>query len=355
MNRYVFKALNTTRVFAIGAAWTIAMLAAATFIAIWPSSQENATLEAGPFNIEFDPGQAQPESQNLLTSELQKLVCSVTPYAGQDVAGESPSVSARGEMRGARPHILICECVPSEARSGICRERVLDVLTSHAPADINAAAWRTTYSHDISLSSMGVVENLTRTMLLIAAFSVLFLPMLWMHQWREDFSWVRSHPGTVLGCMVALFALASTSIIWFETTGAFFYNESPIDTGSSHGDGPGFRTMVAVTFLVIIATLLVSTGEELIFRGYLQTELPKYIGLPAAMILLNLFFGVIHTANSVVFFDEFTMLKSSWIWLHIAILGLGFSLVRHFTGSLVTVIIFHCVYNMFVFGARLAF
>lgn len=89
-------------------------------------------------------------------------------------------------------------------------------------------------------------------------------------------------------------------------------------------------SLLAIIFISICA----GVGEEALFRGGLQTLLGDYLPLPVAILVASALFALIHFAqpfNSVLIF----------------VIGCLFGVVYWATGSLLTVILAHTVYDIY--------
>ena len=91
---------------------------------------------------------------------------------------------------------------------------------------------------------------------------------------------------------------------------------------------PGWQ--IVVVFAVIVAPVL----EELFFRGFLYVALRHWWGRGAAMIVTSALFGLAH-------FEEGAL----GVIVPLAVLGLVFAHIMERTGSIVTCIVAHVVFN----------
>lgn len=95
-----------------------------------------------------------------------------------------------------------------------------------------------------------------------------------------------------------------------------------------------FRTATSpldIFGIIFLAVVVAPLGEELIFRGYLLPVLKRYVGRWPAILGTGLFFGVIH---------------GNWAAAAaLALLGILLALAYEHTGSLVTPITMHMVFN----------
>ena len=93
-------------------------------------------------------------------------------------------------------------------------------------------------------------------------------------------------------------------------------------------------SLAAIIFISICA----GVGEEVFFRGGLQTVLGDYVPLPFAIALASALFAIVHFAQP---------LNSALIF----VIGCLFGLVYWATGSLLTVIFAHMVYDIYALWA----
>ncbi|HUS07347.1 MAG TPA: type II CAAX endopeptidase family protein [Bryobacteraceae bacterium] len=90
---------------------------------------------------------------------------------------------------------------------------------------------------------------------------------------------------------------------------------------------------------IAIAVLAVTLGpvcEEVIFRGLLLPLLVRSAGAPAGIVLAALPFALLHGP------------QYGWVWQAVALVtlaGIGFGVVRHWTGSTAAAAITHAAYN----------
>ena len=95
------------------------------------------------------------------------------------------------------------------------------------------------------------------------------------------------------------------------------------------------QSSVPVWFGVLSYGILAPLGEETVFRGVVYGQFKKACGVPAAMVLSAILFGLFH-GNLVQF-------------VYAAVLGLGLALVREIYDSLLASMFFHMVANLFVY------
>ncbi|MCL4540348.1 MAG: CPBP family intramembrane metalloprotease [Bacteroidetes bacterium] len=100
-----------------------------------------------------------------------------------------------------------------------------------------------------------------------------------------------------------------------------------------------FNVFFLLTFLFVLAGALgAAVSEELVFRGYLLTNIVEGWGIIAAIIVTSLLFGFAHIFNP----------NFSWmIGLNLSLAGLLLAYGYFVTGSLWFPICFHLAWNMF--------
>ncbi len=113
---------------------------------------------------------------------------------------------------------------------------------------------------------------------------------------------------------------------------------------------PLVHTLLAVAWLVIGA----GVGEELFYRGYIQSRINEAFGRPfslwgiqfgAGLVVSSLLFGFLHTLNSVDYFHG----RFTFAWgFGVATVGVGliFGCLRESTGSVVAGIVAHSVLDV---------
>jgi len=92
---------------------------------------------------------------------------------------------------------------------------------------------------------------------------------------------------------------------------------------------------------IALISALAGIGEEMFFRGLLQTWLTDLIGLHVAVLLVAITFGLLHTIS-----------RSYAVYA--TILGLALGYLYHYTGSLPATILTHGVYDFvaILYGTR---
>ncbi len=91
------------------------------------------------------------------------------------------------------------------------------------------------------------------------------------------------------------------------------------------------ETLPNQILLFVTIAVLAPIAEEILFRGLLQTSLGRYLPWWAAIIISAILFGAVHGQPEAL--------------LPLAMLGAGFGLIYHLTGSLRTCIILHVINN----------
>jgi membrane protease YdiL (CAAX protease family) len=106
-----------------------------------------------------------------------------------------------------------------------------------------------------------------------------------------------------------------------------------------------FRTSLAAWLMTSFGVLIAPFVEELFFRGMLFPALARRTGVLLAMIVTAAGFAIIHA-------DQ---LGKNWA-LVLAIFGVGlaFTLIRYFSGSLAASVLSHMSYNGLIFALAFA-
>ena len=136
-------------------------------------------------------------------------------------------------------------------------------------------------------------------------------------------------PSTWLGA--AFVTVPMFCLLYLERRSRFFWLRELWEL-SGEVLGP---VVARVTFVeLVVVSLFAGIGEELLFRGFLQSWLGTY-GLLVALVVPNLLFGLLHWISSGYAVCTFCI-------------GLYFSCLLHFAGSvnLATLMIAHSLYDL---------
>ncbi len=93
---------------------------------------------------------------------------------------------------------------------------------------------------------------------------------------------------------------------------------------------------------LLVVALLAGVGEELLFRGLIQTALTTYVAPVAALVLASVVFGVLHWLTPA--YAVIASVLGAW---------LGFLFV--YTDNLLVPILMHTLYDFFAFVYYLRF
>lgn len=96
-----------------------------------------------------------------------------------------------------------------------------------------------------------------------------------------------------------------------------------------------------LVFMVVFGSLAAPIVEELLFRGFLQTALYRYLGRWKSIFVSSFFFAIVHL--------------NIYVFLQIFLLGILLSYVFDKTKSLVSTIAIHSVHNTATFALLLYF
>jgi hypothetical protein len=136
-------------------------------------------------------------------------------------------------------------------------------------------------------------------------------------------------------------------IMWQVVMAAFFYGTSYLISQASIGEPEFMKQMREILktqsfgglILMLMAIVVVAPiFEEMLFRGFMYTGIIKSRpGIFGTILITSTIWSMIH-------------LQYEWIWIAmIFFMGIIFSLARHTTGSIYTVIAMHAVNNLLSF------
>lgn len=93
---------------------------------------------------------------------------------------------------------------------------------------------------------------------------------------------------------------------------------------------------------ILLISLLAGISEETLFRGVMQAYASAYIGVPLAIVLVGVLFGVVHAV-------------SPSYAVYAALMGIYLGATYAFSGNLVVPIVLHAFYNFaaIVYGVRI--
>lgn len=180
-------------------------------------------------------------------------------------------------------------------------------------------------------------------LLLKTAELIMLLPLTWAFRrfidrrdfaslgFHRDWRWMRD---LLLG--LALGGVQIFAIFGLEWAGGWLSVELLA--------GPALARGLAAGGLAAVLFVLVAVGEELIFRGYLLTNLRDGSGPAVALLLSSVIFGLFHALN-----PNFNLLAL----LNIALAGAGLGYALLLTGNLWLPMAYHFSWNFFQ-GAVLA-
>lgn len=170
--------------------------------------------------------------------------------------------------------------------------------------------------------------------IVMAAAAILFIA-IGRRKW-ESYGFVWPHLSQACRWRLVLPALYAVSLVVFLAGHA---------GGSQNG---------ALVFLGLVSSTAI--GEELFFRGYMQSRLNEVFGLPGrigsvrvglGLLVSSLFFGVLHGLNTVDYFRGHYAFAWGWTILTVAS-GFLFGMIREKTGSVVPGIIAHGLLDVWI-------
>ncbi len=153
--------------------------------------------------------------------------------------------------------------------------------------------------------------------------------MLWSYSGRSPAEFLRADTSElVFGCVLGLGFIA---LAWGVIRAFPRFAEKMIrlqgETFSFLGDRFSFAA-------IILFSICAGVGEEALFRGGIQTLAGNYLGAPLAIALSSALFALMHLSKPVIGLILFAM-------------GAVFGTVFWLTGSLLTVMIAHAIYDVF--------
>jgi membrane protease YdiL (CAAX protease family) len=153
--------------------------------------------------------------------------------------------------------------------------------------------------------------------------------------WRTLGWWPLNSAGfeparVALLCVVTGFALSA--IVNFLSNFAGHKHALPIEVM--------FQDRRSVLLLMILAVTIAPLVEETIFRGYLYPVVARSFGIPGAVIITGILFGLLHAMQ----------LAGAWAQTSLLILvGIVFTFIRANTKTVLASYLTHLSYNSFIF------
>ncbi len=186
---------------------------------------------------------------------------------------------------------------------------------------------------------------------LVLILLILFYARLWQRHRPEAPSLLLGRNGNVFGCLKygVLACLAwipvhlSIAVLWGGLLQALGHEMVPQQAVSLFLNALQNDQSLLKFLIMLNVVALAPWVEELLFRGLLFRWLLGYRSVLASAILSGVFFGVIHDALTSI--------------VPIAFLGVALAWLYHRTGSLLTSIVFHTVFNaimvILMFGTKM--
>ena len=173
------------------------------------------------------------------------------------------------------------------------------------------------------------ISHLFRSPLFLIANQLLMLLtplLLWVYAKRESFkNFIKIEPLDVTNAVIIVAAslLIQPAMMFMSALTGLFFPNVISDVVMGIMDYPFWMVLLAIAVTPSIV-------EELVFRGYIQTQYEGY-GIKKAAIISGLFFGIIHM-NMQQFFYAFIM-------------GVVFAYIVYYTKSIISGMIAHFVVN----------
>ena len=186
---------------------------------------------------------------------------------------------------------------------------------------------------------------------LVLILLILIYSRLWQKHRPETPSLLLGRNGTVFGCLKygVLACLAwipvhlSIALLWGGLLQALGHEMVPQQAVSLFLNALQNDQSLLKFLIMVNVVVMAPWVEELLFRGLLFRWLLGYRSVLASAILSGVFFGVIHDALTSI--------------VPIAFLGVALAWLYHRTGSLLTSIVFHTVFNaimmILMFGTKM--
>ena len=186
---------------------------------------------------------------------------------------------------------------------------------------------------------------------LVLILLILIYARLWQKHRPEAPSLLLGRNGTVFGCLKygVLACLAwipvhlSIALLWGGLLQALGHEMVPQQAVSLFLNALQTDQSLLKFLIMVNVVVMAPWVEELLFRGLLFRWLLGYRSVLASAILSGVFFGVIHDALTSI--------------VPIAFLGVALAWLYHRTGSLLTSIVFHTVFNaimmILMFGTKM--
>ena len=187
---------------------------------------------------------------------------------------------------------------------------------------------------------------------LVLILLILLYTALWQKRQPDSPSLLLGKEGTVFGCLKSgvLACLAwlplhlLIALLWGGLLQALGHEAVPQQAVSLFLNALQDNQSLLKYLIMVNVVVMAPWVEELLFRGLLFRWLLGYRSVLASAILSGVFFGVIHDALTSI--------------VPIACLGVALAWLYHRTGSLLTSIVFHTVFNaimtiLMLFGSKM--
>ena len=186
---------------------------------------------------------------------------------------------------------------------------------------------------------------------LVLILLILIYARLWQKHRPEAPSLLLGRNGTVFGCLKYGFLAClawipvhlSIALLWGGLLQALGHEMVPQQAVSLFLNALQNDQSLLKFLIMVNVVVMAPWVEELLFRGLLFRWLLGYRSVLASAILSGVFFGVIHDALTSI--------------VPIAFLGVALAWLYHRTGSLLTSIVFHTVFNaimmILMFGTKM--
>jgi membrane protease YdiL (CAAX protease family) len=158
--------------------------------------------------------------------------------------------------------------------------------------------------------------------LAIVALGIFFIWALGVQRPDANIGWLQA---VVIGTLLAITTFVLFALVY--RFGGKFAQALLNDTRRVSGIFGGY----SLVHLACVA-VLAGVGEELLFRGFLQTWLSNHFAITAAILATSIIFGLLHYLSHAYF-------------ISVTLMSIAFGIAYYITDSLLMVMVWHGVYD----------
>lgn len=159
--------------------------------------------------------------------------------------------------------------------------------------------------------------------------------LLWAFSVQIPHAQIAWFNATAIGTLLAIVTFLLFTLIY--RFGGKFAQALLNDTRRVSGIFNGYSLM----HLACVAALA-GVGEELLFRGFLQTWLTNHFAITWAILVASIIFGLLHYLSHAYF-------------ISVTLMSIAFGLAYYFTGSLLMVMVWHGIYDFIALVALIKY